>query len=119
MDRSTTGEPDDGRYAVTSSKFLDTRIYCLINTIQKLEGIIIGKNYRASYYNRHNFFLHFHTANIFNLCSYPNAGIVVDARELSDGAKAIVVVKQAINNYNHYRANRNLTSTTPKHPLSA
>ncbi|KAH1056499.1 hypothetical protein J1N35_034564 [Gossypium stocksii] len=64
--------------------------------------------------------------------SWNKAGIVMDARGLLGrerllgcskgdapfGETMVVVIKQSINNYNHYRFDPSLTSTMPKHPLS-
>ncbi|KAH1039571.1 hypothetical protein J1N35_041314 [Gossypium stocksii] len=70
--------------------------------------------------------------SIFILPSYLKVDTVVDARGLlsnerllrcnkSDalfGVMMIVVIKQAINNYNRCHAEPNLTSTVLEHPLS-
>ncbi|KAH1097195.1 hypothetical protein J1N35_014116 [Gossypium stocksii] len=74
MNRDITREPIDGRFTTTSSNFSDTRKCCLINIIQKFNGIIIHKNHQASHYNR--------LVDTFNLFSYLKVSIVVDVRGL-------------------------------------
>ncbi|KAK5818732.1 hypothetical protein PVK06_023676 [Gossypium arboreum] len=131
IDRSITGKPGDGCYAGISSNFSDTRRCSLINIMQKFKGIIIGKICGASHYNRCNFFLHFHIADICNLPSYPKASTAVDVREHSSGQQllwcnkgdvpfrktTVVVIKQSINNYNHCYVDSSFTSTMSEYSL--